>query len=126
MTPDATRALERLEAAEKAMTPTFWRIHPNPRFWILLPGEIDGDPNRDNNAAGIALLRNCAPALIACARALEEFVGRYPRYGPDEDENLAGCCGWCAQKQHQEDCDVGLAEKALAALAAAVPEEEPQ
>lgn len=111
---DPTRALERLE---KCSGPYIAIHDPAKGQWHITTehGATIGRVFLERHAR----LLVAAPALIACARALEEFVKRYPRYGPEVGD-IGGCCGWCACKDHQEDCDVGIAEDALAALVAAV------
>jgi len=81
-------AIDKLAAAEAAMTPGRWtaqkRMDPNfnpivggDGFNILEPyyyeyDEAAGSTARSEDAAGIALLRNAAQALIACARILSD------------------------------------------------------
>ena len=79
MTNDQLR--EWLEIEAKA-TPGEWEVHGNPRYWIALPidCEKEGDPNRGNNAAFVALARNnfraMAEELIARREAMRVMVER--------------------------------------------------
>lgn len=39
-----------VKMAEKATMPP-WEVHPDKRYYVLLPTKEKGDSNRDNNAA---------------------------------------------------------------------------
>lgn len=88
MTP--IEAIARLEADEKAMISKPWiadgadLVLPDCDDEIVMSADF-GFVADKANASGIALLRNAAPALIACARALEEVLDKYGCMGIGRD-----------------------------------------
>lgn len=96
-------ALDALERAETVMTRTPWTTCRETQEFGTIGNPVVGhyhktelvaglacdwgdelaDPKSD--MIGIALLRNAAPALIACARALEEVLNKYGCMGIGRD-----------------------------------------
>lgn len=60
--------LRRLHAAA---TLGDWRIHPNLKYYVLLPMNEAGDSNLDGNAAFIVAAHNAMPALLDRLERLE-------------------------------------------------------
>ena len=51
-----------------------WEVHPNPRYYVLLPTDDWGDPNRDGNAAFCAAARTDLPRALEAIERLMQFV----------------------------------------------------
>lgn len=66
--------LQSLIDAAEGVTPGEWKVHENPRYWIRLPIEQEGDPNRDKNAAAIATVINALPEIIRRLREAERIT----------------------------------------------------
>lgn len=105
--------LDVLEEAVGAMTPARWEIESCTRnvlfeedeerrygpYWTwelaegqdsVLNGVFDEDPSA--NLAGIVLLRNLAPSLLAVVRAAEKQQEAYEHQRDCEEEGEGDCC----------------------------------
>lgn len=113
MTEAELKTLE--ELASKA-TPGPWEVHPNPRYYVLLPTEGQDD-NRDANARFTSEARTAVPRLIERVRELEKQNGNAVTVpGPElkkmqlkleelrlRSSKLEKALEYYAHKEHYED-----------------------
>ena len=100
-----TEARGRCEAA----TAEPWEVHPNPRYYVLLPTDDWGDPNRDGNAAFCAAARTDLPKAL---EAVDVMAGYLASQAPDKRarrilervrEILTGAAGARVEKESDDE-----------------------